>query len=137
MSTYSVIAYPAKDLPKEYLPLIFSKWLRSLRYGNDYFKLIDPDIFYETYHKHLELILAKPCVTVRLAALTEDRDVVLGFSVSRGNILDYVHVHKDYRHLGIGRHLISPDIDTITHLTRTAVPIWANKFGHWKFNPFV
>lgn len=136
VSTYSVIVFPARDLPKEYLPLIFSKWLRSLRHGNDYFKLADSEAYYRTYHNYIEVILGRAGAVVRLAVLSDDKDVVLGFSVSRGNILEYVHVHKDHRNLGIGRNLVSPDIDTVTHLTRTALNIWAAKYKHWKFNPF-
>ncbi len=74
---------------------------------------------------------------MKLAVLTDDRDVVLGFSVSRGKVLDYVHVQKDLRKQGIGTALIPLGIDTITHLTKSALPIWGSKYGSWKFNPFI
>jgi GNAT superfamily N-acetyltransferase len=116
--------------------MIYAKWLRSLRFGNDYFKLIDSDDYYLTYHRYITNLLAQPAATVRLAVLSDDRDVVLGFSVTRGNILDYVHVHKDHRRCKIGTHLIPCGIDTITHVTKSALPIWNNKYSNWKFNPF-
>jgi GNAT superfamily N-acetyltransferase len=116
--------------------LIFSKWLRSLRYGNDYFKLIDPPAYYAAYHRFIQNILNHPDTSVRLAVLSDDADVVLGFSVSRGTILDYVHVHKDQRRQGIGRQLVPKGIDTITHLTRTGLSIWGSKMAGVKFNPF-
>jgi hypothetical protein len=135
--TYTVIAYSARTLPDQYRNMIYAKWLRSLRFGNDYFKLIDSDDYYLTYHRYITNLMQQPSATVRLAVLSDDRDVVLGFAVTRGNILDYVHVHKDHRKCKIGTHLIPCGIDTITHLTRTAMAIWGSKYSNWKFNPFL
>lgn len=136
MSSYSVRAWTGRDYPTGYTGLVFSKWLRSLRYGNDFFKLIDPDAYYEAYQQYIARILLKPDCLARFAYLSTEPDVVLGFSICRDNILDYVHVHKDFRQLGIGKHLIPAGIDTVTHLTRTGMTIWNKKYKHWKFNPF-
>lgn len=136
VSTYTVIVYPARALPEQYRAMIFAKWLRSLRHGNDYFKLVDAKSYYTNYNRFLGNVLSRETAAVRLAVLSDDRDVVLGFSVSHDNVLDYVHVHKDQRRMGIGKHLVPPGIDTISHLTRTAMGIWGNKYGHWKFDPF-
>jgi hypothetical protein len=119
-----------------YINLIYSKWLRSFRYGNDYIKLTDSESYYVNYHRYITTLLQKPETTIRLAVLTDDADVVLGFSVSRGNILDYVHVHKDNRRIGIGTKLIPPGIDTFTHCTKTWLSIWNDKYKDWKFNLF-
>lgn len=136
LSSYTVKAYQARLLPSPYQGLVYSKWLRSLRYGNDYFKLVDPDAYYRAYHKYITTILAWSDSVVRLAVLSEDPDVVLGFSVARGKILDYVHVHKHQRRMGIGTSLIPSGIDTISHVTKTGLSIWGSKYGHWLFNPF-
>lgn len=135
-ASYSIIAIPGSELPIQYVGLVFSRWLRSYRYGNDYLKLTDADSYYAAYHKYISEILRKPETIVRIAVLTDDHDVALGFSVSRGTILDYVHVHKDNRRLGIAKLLVPKSIDTITHLTRTGISIWVNKYSHWKFNLF-
>lgn len=136
MSTYTVMAFSAHDLPKEYFPLIYSAWVKSLRHGNDFFKLIDPAAYYPVYRTHVENTLRRVNSMVRLAVITEDRDVVLGFSVSHGNVLDYVYVQKDQRRMGIGANLVPHGIETISHLTKTGLNIWGNKYGQWKFNPF-
>jgi GNAT superfamily N-acetyltransferase len=133
--TYSVSVCPREKLDP-FLPLIFSKWLRSLRYGNDYFRLIKAQAYYTAYHRYIQAVLNAEATQVRLAALTDDPDVVLGFSVSRGPILDYVHVHKDQRLQGIGKALVPKDITTITCLTRTALAIWGTKYPKLEFNPF-
>ena len=134
--TYSVISYSAHDLPQAYRGMVFAKWLRSLRFGNDYFKLVDSACYYSAYHRYISNILGKLETVVTVAVLSDDKDVALGFSVSRGNILDYVHVHKDQRKQGIGTRLIPRGIDTITHLTRTGLSIWGSKYKAWKFDPF-
>lgn len=148
MSAYTVVQYSGKDLPASYRGLIYSKWLRSLRHGNDYFKLIDGKSYYESYSAYISMLLLKPECVVRLAVLADDRDVVLGFSVSRGTVLDYVHVLRirlkvptgfdvtDYRRHGIGTKLIPKGIDTFTHITKTWLIVWGNKFPQWRFNPF-
>ncbi len=136
MSTYSITSYPAKDLPEQFTGLVFSKWLRSLRYGNDYFKLIETKSYYEAYHRYICAVLGRVETVVRIAALSDDPDVVLGFSVYRHDILEYVHVHKDMRGKGIGTRLVPKDINVITHLTKTGLTIWASKYKQWKFNPF-
>lgn len=136
MSTYTITSYPAIYVPLEYKNLIFSKWMRSLRYGNDYYKLIEPGAFFKTYQQLINNILARRDAFVIVAALTDDPDVVLGFSVSHGPVLDYVHVHKDHRRHGIGRRLVPEAVTTISHLTRLGASIWGSHYGHLIFNPF-
>lgn len=146
---YKVIHFPGREFPQQYHALLFSKWMRSLRHQNDYYKLIDPKCYYEAYRKYIQVLLDRPETVVRLAVLEDDDDVVLGFSVVRETILDYVHVLRirintdtgfemvDYRRKGIGSRLVPKDIDTFTHITKTAILIWSDhKYKHWKFNPF-
>lgn len=116
--------------------MVYSKWLRSLKYGNDYFKLIYPTAYFRVYQKYIEAMLLRPGCVVRLAVLTEDPDVVLGFSISRAHILDYVHCHKDARRLGIATALCNFEITMITHLTKTGMIIWNKKLPKAVFNPF-
>lgn len=137
VATYTVMAYSAQKLPKDYHGLIFSKWLRSLRYGNDLFRLIEPEGYYRTYNKVIANLLERPETMVRLAVLTDDPDVVLGFSVSRNETLDYVYVNKDYRRLGVAKQLVPRSTKVVTHITKTALTIWGSKYKEWKFNPFV
>lgn len=148
MSSYRVIHFRGAELPAQYRNLLYSKWKRSLRHGNDFFKLCDPIAFYEAYEIYISTIFSRPDSIVRLAVLDDDEDVVLGFSISRKHILDYVHVLRvrlngergveivDYRRQGIGTALIPEGITTFTHVTRTGLSIWGSKCGHWKFNPF-
>lgn len=136
--TYSIVVFKSMELPSSYRPLIYSRWLRSLRHGNQLFKRISSNAFYENYHNYISNLLNKPDSVVRLAVLSDDHDVVLGFSVSREDVLDYVHVHTDYRKIGVATALVPSLMTTFTHLTALAIIIWQKnkKYKEWKFNPF-
>jgi GNAT superfamily N-acetyltransferase len=136
VDSYQIISYPGNKLPEAYKPLVFSKWLRSLRYGNDYFKLMEPVSYYHSYHLFIEKLLANPSSVVRLAVLQDDYDVVLGFSVCRANVVDYLHVQRDYRRKGIGTALVPADTAIVTHLTRNGMSFWASRLPKAKFDPF-
>lgn len=136
--SYSVIVYKSTKLPKQYHGLIFSRWLRSFRLGNAFLKKAEPGSYYRHYQKYLEILLSKPESEVRLAVLTDDHDNVLGFSVTRGEILDYVHVQFNHRRHGIAKKLIPEAITTITHTTKLAIGILRNNdHYHFKFDPFI
>lgn len=140
MSSYSILSFPSKELPKQYNSVIRSRWKKSLRKGNPFFALIEPDAYYTAYNLYVEDLLSRPTSIVRLAVLTDDSDIVLGFSVIRDEILDFIHVHKDYgRRQGIGKRLMSNKITTFTHLTMLGKKIWQRKhaYKHLKFNPYI
>lgn len=137
MSSYKILSLKSFDLSSgDVKSFVYSKWLRSLRYENDFFKLVAAEAYWEAYQHYLDVLLSKPESMLRLAVLDDEPDVILGFSVTRANILDYVYVHKHQRRLGIGAKLVPEDIDTITHLTKTGLAIWGTKRQSWKFNPF-
>lgn len=112
---------------------IFSTWLRGLRYGNDWFELIDKDIYYKVYHKVLEKLLTSG-VEIKVACLKEDHGVILAYSVYKNNTLHWVFSKKSWRGIGLMRDLVPRHIDTISHVTAIGKSI-AIKRG-WKFNPF-
>lgn len=136
--TYDIIVHHGHKLPQQYVPLIFVKWLQSLRHGNPLFEKIKSDEYYKHYHTFIENLMKKPDSLIRLAVLSDDHDVVLGFSASREDVLDYVQVQRDYRRIGVARALIPAGITTFTHLTKTAMNIWQDNqhYKHLKFNPF-
>jgi GNAT superfamily N-acetyltransferase len=136
VSSYTILNYEGDHLPDQYRALVFSKWLRSNRFGNDYMKLIDSDCYYKAYHNYIELLLRDPSMNIRLAVLSDAPDVVLGFCAFRQNCIDFVHIQKDFRKQGIGTALLPPFSNTFSHLTKMAMSIWASKYPNWTFNPF-
>lgn len=129
--------------------MVLAKWLRSLRYGNEFFKLWNANDYIEEvdgkeilhpgyfsrYEEYILNLLVRPRSIVRMAVLTDDRDVVLGWSLVEGQTLHYVHVQHDYRNQGIGRSIVPSNIETFSHITKAGMSIWASKGKHAKFDP--
>ncbi len=114
---------------------IIASWLRTLRTGNDLYRLIDPPGYYEAYNLLIPARLNN--ADIRMAVLTDAPDVILGYAVYRGKTLDYWYVKPDFRKMGIGAALL-PEFDTVSHVTKTWLLIWAKeKYKNVKFNPFV
>lgn len=132
-AAYQIIRFGGVELPLRYRNLVISKWARSFRYGNDYVKLIDADNYFQSYSRYIQAILMLLPTVVRLATLIDDADVVLGFSVTSGKTLHYIHVHKDARLQGIARALVSHNIESFTHLTKMALRLWPTKMPNAKF----
>ena len=135
-ASYSVIPYLGSQLPDNYRNMILAKWLRTLRFGNDFFKLVESDSYFESYQKYIKTLIYRPQCIIRLAVLTDEPDTCLGFSVSEPNILHYVWVEKDNRKIGVAKSLTQFPFKYITHLTRAGISIWNNKFPDAKFDPF-
>lgn len=114
---------------------ILSTWLKGLRYGNDWFGLIEAPVYYENYQRIIETLLRSPLTTVRVACLKDTPDVILGYSVSRGTSLDYVFCKKNWRLIGIAKSLVPDGVTTASHLTEAGKAI-LKKHPAITFNPF-
>lgn len=136
MSTYSVKVFNGKPPTENYRNFILSKWLRSFRFGNEFIRLTRSSSYYPKYGDYIKSILDSPLVSTRLAVLSDEPDVALGFSVVSGETLHYVYVGVDYRLQGIGRRLIPIEIKEFTHITKKWMLIWATKFPNSEFDPF-
>ncbi len=124
---------------------IFATWLRGLYYGDSWFNKIPKPIFMENYHKVIERILDQSNVTIKVACLADDPDVILGYSIYRTanfggivvNTLDWVFVKSAWRKIGIGKKLLPDKIQAYTHITKLAGDIIKLKAPSLIFNPFL
>lgn len=131
--TYSIFrATP----PHSYEDFVYKNWLNSQKKYNDFYKLADSRTYYETYRRIINYLLNRPNAILRMAVLSDDLDVALGWSVIENDILHYVYVKPDCRKIGIARALIPTPINTISHITSFALPIWNKKLKHARFIPF-
>ena len=135
-SAYAILKYPGHLVPAAYLNYIKARWMRSYRQGNHFIKLIDSESYFYAYDIYTSRVLFHPMAIVRLAVLNDDHDVALGFSVMQEQTLHYVYVGKDFRRLGIARHLVPTEINSFTHLTKIGMRLWPTKLKTAKFNPF-
>lgn len=137
MSGYRIMVLSGSDPALEpYKPMIYSDWLNSLRYLNDWFREIEQNIYFSTYHKIIEALLSRSESSVSLAVLEDDSDNCLGWSLCEGTTLHYVFVKRDFRGQGICRRLAPLEIEKITHLTKPGRAIWFAKCPNAHFNPF-
>lgn len=132
----AVIKYPGHALPPEYRNYIFGKWKRSLRHGNEYFRLMRSKPFNDTYDFVITSTLLRQNAVIRLAVLADSMDVALGWSLVEGDVLHYVFVQAEYRGLGLARKLVPTPINCFTHLTRLGMGLWNAKAPSAEFNPF-
>jgi hypothetical protein len=137
-SAIKIIEIKGKDLPKNYQGVVIARWLNSLRKYNKFFKTAEQDGYYKVYEPFIKLVLLRPEVKIRLAALEEDHDVVFGWSVYEGDLLHYVHVQAPYNRLGISYDLIPKEIKAYSHTTGPWEEYYVKKprFKKLKFNPF-
>lgn len=114
---------------------IFSTWLKGLRFGNDWFGLIDSKVYFRVYHKVIENILSNPNTKVNVACLKEDPKVLLGYSVYTGSTLSWLHVKKAWRNIGLAKDLVPNNITSVSHITSIGRSI-LKKHPQVIFNPF-
>lgn len=135
-ASYQILLIPGNQLPKTYESFLYSNWLKSLKYGNEYFKLAEPSTYFESYKAYIGRLLQKPGGALRFATLSDDADVLLGFSFCEPGALHYLFVKYDYRNQGIGKSLTPKGVTRITHLTKSGIGYWKGQLPDAVFNPF-
>jgi len=138
MSSYKILTMSGTDPElSPYLGTLYVDFIHTLRSGCDWFKAIDEDRYYKKYKAEIPKFLARPEIVIRLACLTDDLDVCLGWSVSEGSKLHYVYVRKDQRRQGIGTSVLPKEFNTITHLTHSGWFFRKKVFPNIIFDPFI
>ena len=128
--------YSGPEVPEAYRNFVIDFWLKTYKKCNKMMSLVSPASYYRVYNNYIKSILARPEVTVRLAVLSDDEDVLLGFSVSQGPLLHYVNVPLDYRGFGIGNKLVPFVVEKFSHITETGMVLWNKKYPQAEFDPF-
>lgn len=118
-------------------PFIYSTWLKGLRFGNDSFAMMEQGSYFKNYHRYLEHVLNLPSTIIMVAALQEDPDTILGYSVLGNNgTIHYVHVKQAFRKFGIAKQLCPQDIRRVTHVTKVGWSILKAKFPNAIYDPW-
>lgn len=98
---------------------VFKTFLEGLRNGNETFKKTHVYEFHKNYQKVIERLLSIPETKTTIACLKEDFDVILAYSITRPNIIDWCFTKPAWRGLGIAKDLvahISPK--AVSHITK-------------------
>lgn len=126
-----------RDAVSTDLPFIYSTWLKGLRFGCEWFGDIESRSYFTNYHKVIEVILARSNLSIKIAALREDPNTILGYCVystqENKKILHWAFTKKAWRKTGIAKHLVPSDITQCSHLTKVGRAI---KPKEWIFDPF-
>lgn len=115
---------------------ILSTWLRGLRYGNQWFGMIEQEVYFKMYKPIIERLLVKPTVSVKVACLKDDPEVILSYSVLEQDRLHWVFTKKAWRQMGLANDLIPKEIKTLTHITHIGESLYLKK-KQLTFNPFL
>lgn len=129
--------------PKDH-NFIMATFLRGLYYGDTWFNLVPKNIFMAHYHAILERLL-KSQVTIKVACLRDDPEVILGYSVSRKiavqdqsvTIIDWIFVKSAWRKIGIAKTLMPENAQACSHMTKLGLSIMRQKAPNMVFNPFL
>lgn len=116
------------------VPFILATWLKGLRFGNSWYRLIDNKVYFKLYHSVISAIISKPTTRVIVACLKEEPSVILGYSVVEGDKLHWCQVKKAWRGIGIAKSLVPESVTTATHITEIGKSILLKK--NLIFNPF-
>lgn len=136
-SSYTIRQFTGSDPELEqYKAVVLATWLRSLRHGNPFFRDADAKTYWTIYSKVIMALMRRPECVVRVAVLSDEPDVVIGWSAVERNVLHFVYVKHQGRKRGIARSLIPEQIAVITHLTKTGRSLWQKKLSKAIFNPF-
>lgn len=95
---------------------IYATWRNSAYYGVPRGTECPKGFFSNLTQKIKEILKT---AKVRIACLSDDPSIIIGYSVVSGTHLDWIYVKTEYRHMGIGKMLFPKDIETVTdHFTK-------------------
>lgn len=114
---------------------IYDTWINVMYFGNEYCRLIDEHLFHSKYHEYIEHILSKQSVSVSVACLDSDADVILGYCVYDDDVLYWIYTKPAFRKFGIAKHIMPSNIKTVTNLNKVGKAM-KHKIKGMKYNPF-
>jgi hypothetical protein len=122
--------------------LVKASWYESFRRGGFSFPDIGSDLYHAGHGKVIDEILARPGVTVAVAAVTEIPDEICAWVAFEKNTIHYLYCKQAYRHLKIALNLVQMCATTkkvtfkfCSHMTRGGVRL--GRFLKVRFNPYL
>lgn len=85
---------------------IFATWLRAYKHASSFARHIERPTFFKYHQAVIRRILDRGAA-VTICTPGDDRDVILGYSITEPGILHFVYVKKPFRRLGIASSLIA------------------------------
>ena len=133
MSNLSLVLIRAGEENDE--AFIYQTWLKGYLFGNPMNRGLDIGTFERNYRPVIGALLKRS--TTRVACLKDSPNVILGYSVSEGERLHWLHVKEHMRKFGLAKLLLPKDFSAVSHKTKQAETILRTKFPDIKYNPFL
>lgn len=117
--------------------LVISTFLKGIYYGNEFYGMIDKNVFMANYKYIAEAMITQN--TVRVACLHDDEDTIVGYSLisKDGTTIHWAYVKKDWRaKFGTFKSLLPNTITTYSHFSTQGLQIIKKCFPNLTFNPF-
>lgn len=115
---------------------VYATFLRGLYYGSSWYGTINKKSFMDNYPAVLDKILEKDNTQLKIACLSQDENVILGYCIVEGPVLHWIAVKEAWRGQGIAKKLLAgSEITHVTHLTKVGSLI--SKQKGWIHNPFL
>jgi hypothetical protein len=113
---------------------IIATWIQGLYHGNDFFQMIDKDIYFVEYHKVLEKLI--PSCLFKIACLKDEPTAILSYAAfsKKKNTLHWVYTKESWRQIGVAKAIIPETIHQFSHFTNVGLSAFSKK--KWSFNPF-
>jgi hypothetical protein len=116
---------------------ILATFLRGLYYGDSWFSQIPKDLFMDNYKKVAERLVTDPRISIKLAVLREDSNVILGYCIASKDqqAIIWTYTKSAWRRQGIAKSLLPSKPLYAMHLSelgKTLLP----KLSNVVFNPF-
>jgi ribosomal protein S18 acetylase RimI-like enzyme len=111
-------------------PFIAATALKGLYYGCSFWRRMEQETFFSAYKQILFSRCVNPKTRVLIACDLDDKDLIRGYVIKQDNVLHWVHVKQEWRHLGLGR-ILTAGCDTMSQMS--------DKAESWSltFNPFM
>lgn len=131
--------FDIRDYKESDKSFVMATFLRGLYYGDFFFEEIPKDVFMNNYKVVADRLLSSPKVTIKVACLPDDSDVILGYSILSADFMTvhWVFVKSVWRKRGIMTALVPQYPTAVTHLTKVGKLLLKDKFKTAVFNPFL
>lgn len=114
---------------------VYSTWLKGVYHGSDLLKNVKRAVYFENYPKYIAAVLARPTVEVKVAALAEDKDVILGYAVVQPGVVHWVYVKSAWRKQNVAKTLLAGyNIQESSSMTKIGASIMKKK--KIQYNPW-
>lgn len=126
-----------RDYKESDKAFVISTWLRGYYYGEKWVSEIPKEIFMLNYNIILNSLLNNKRISVKVACLAEDPDVILAYVAHSHDqkVIHWMFSKAAWRNIGLISKILPKEAVAVSHLTTLGRTL-LKKHPQVKFNPF-